>query len=50
MKAMFYEAVSFNQDLTGWDVSNISSEPESFDDNSALDENNLPIWGTTGSN
>lgn len=43
---MFYDASSFNQDISGWCVSNISSEPNSFSDGSPLTEANKPVWGT----
>jgi hypothetical protein len=46
MGNMFYEATAFNQDLTGWCVTNITSEPVSFANNSALTDANKPIWGT----
>jgi ribosomal protein L31 len=46
MDYMFSGASSFNQDLTGWCVTNITSEPRSFATNSALEEDNKPIWGT----
>jgi len=50
MTSMFYKATSFNQDLSGWDVSDISSKPPFFNIDSDLDEDDLPIGGTTGSN
>ena len=38
---------AFNQDLSGWCVSNITSEPSSFvTDDSALEQENMPVWGT----
>ena len=46
MHGMFYDASSFNQDISGWCVSNISSEPNSFSDGSPLTEANKPVWGT----
>jgi surface protein len=46
MVYMFSEATAFNQNLTGWCVSNITSEPEIFAQDSALTEDNKPIWGT----
>jgi hypothetical protein len=47
MAEMFNSASSFNQDLTGWCVSNIASEPGAFAGNtSALTNANKPIWGT----
>jgi hypothetical protein len=49
MSFMFLGATVFNQDLTGWNVVNISSEPTGFADNSALAQSNYPVWGTTGS-
>jgi len=45
MSEMFSNS-SFNQDLTGWCVSNITSEPENFATNSNLTDANKPIWGT----
>ena len=44
--------MNFNQDLTKWCVTNISSEPQNFSrlyflyDEAALIEANKPIWGT----
>ena len=46
MESMFFEATAFNQDLTGWCVTNITSEPSEFGFNSALTDANKPIWGT----
>jgi len=46
MQFMFYQASSFNQNLTGWCVTNITSEPRNFASQSALSEANKPIWGT----
>ena len=46
MWQMFSGATNFNQDLSGWCVSNISSEPENFSLNSALTNENKPVWGT----
>jgi hypothetical protein len=43
---MFQEATAFNQDLTGWCVKNIASEPSEFAINSSLTDENKPIWGT----
>jgi hypothetical protein len=43
---MFYDASSFNQNLTGWCVTYFLSEPVEFAENSALTEANKPIWGT----
>jgi hypothetical protein len=47
---MFLNATSFNQDLSGWCVSGVTSENETFSDNSALTEANKPVWGTCPSN
>jgi hypothetical protein len=47
---MFFNAIAFNQDLTSWCVTNISSEPDSFAANSALTEANKPVWGTCPNN
>ena len=46
MDRMFTSATLFNQDLSKWCVSNITSEPEYFSTQSALTDNNKPIWGT----
>lgn len=46
MWEMLYGASSFNRDLTSWCVSNIGSEPENFSEESALDEEHKPVWGT----
>ena len=43
--SMFEGATSFNQDLSGWCVSNITSEPTEFANNSALTNANKPKWG-----
>ena len=45
MSYIFNGAQNFNQDLTGWCVSNIGSEPTSFASNSALVDSNKPVWG-----
>jgi len=46
MHSMFWDASSFNQDLSNWCVSSIPSKPNNFDSNSALTSANLPQWGT----
>ena len=46
MIAMFGNAASFNQDLTGWCVTNITTEPGNFSTDSALTPANEPVWGT----
>jgi len=46
MEGMSAYARVFNKDLTGWCVFNITSEPELFAQDSALTEDNKPIWGT----
>ena len=51
MNGMFGGATNFNQDLTNWCVSNFQSEPDDdFATNSALTEDNKPVWGTCPSN
>ena len=45
MRTMFNNAKAFNQNLTGWCVPNIVSEPGSFSINSPLTNANKPIWG-----
>jgi hypothetical protein len=49
MDFMFDGATVFNQDLTGWNVVGVPTEPPDFATNSALLQANYPIWGTTGS-
>jgi surface protein len=44
--AMFQGAKIFNQNLSNWCIPNISSEPPDFATNSALIDENKPIWGT----
>jgi len=46
MDYMFFNASAFNQDLSTWCVTNISSESSEFSPNSPLSESNKPIWGT----
>jgi len=46
MKYMFYKAYAFNQNISGWCVSNITSEPTQFSYDSPLSESNKPVWGT----
>jgi len=41
---MFKDATAFNQDLSGWCVSNLS-EPDDFSIGSALTSANSPLWG-----
>ncbi len=46
MCAMFSGATFFNQNLTGWCVTNISTEPIYFATGSSLRNDNRPVWGT----
>jgi hypothetical protein len=46
MGFMFNAATLFNQDLTNWCVTNITSEPSGFSYTSALTTANKPVWGT----
>jgi len=47
MSMVFYQATNFNQDLRGWCVTNIDSEPNNFAYSSPLATNGMkPIWGT----
>ena len=46
MSLMFNAASAFNQDLTGWCVTNISSEPGGFGNSSDLTRANYTVWGT----
>ena len=46
MSSMFNKAVDFNQNLSGWCVSNISSSPYSFDNGATSWILPRPVWGT----
>ena len=46
MWQLFNGASNFNQDLSGWCVTNITTEPLNFNNSSAQAEANKPIWGT----
>ena len=46
MDYMFNGATAFNQNLSGWCVTIHPSEPINFGFNSALTEDNKPVWGT----
>src|SRR5690625_4362209 len=46
MQEMFYNAKSFNQNLSGWCVSNITSKPDNFDTGATSWELSRPQWGT----
>jgi plastocyanin len=46
MSYIFYVANAFNQNLSGWCVTNITSEPIPFSDLSPLSNTNKPLWGT----
>jgi hypothetical protein len=46
LMGMFAQATDFNQDLSGWCVTNFTSEPDGFSFNSSLTEANKPVWGT----
>ena len=46
MTSAFRNTNQFNQDLTEWCVNLIPSEPNFFDDGSALQVANQPVWGT----
>ena len=43
---MFHEASSFNGDISGWCVTNITLEPSDFRTDSALSDTNTTVWGT----
>jgi len=45
MGGMFEES-PFNQNISGWCVTNISEEPFNFSKNSPLTESNNPVWGS----
>ena len=44
MDYMFNGAASFNQNISGWCVPNISSDPTSFSSGSSLSNENKPVW------
>jgi len=46
MYEMFKAAIDFNQDLSGWCVSLISSEPSSFSSSASSWTEPQPVWGT----
>ena len=46
MSGMFHDAADFNQDLSGWCVARIGSEPEAFDDGATAWVLPRPVWGT----
>ena len=46
MSSMFFGTNQFNRDLTEWCVNLIPNEPSAFDDGSALQPVNQPVWGT----
>ena len=46
MQAMFALATVFDQDLSGWCVSHIDSEPQGFALASGLQPQHYPVWGT----
>jgi len=45
MENMFYGSI-FNQDISKWCVTKITSEPLDFSIYAPLTEANKPIWGT----
>ena len=46
MYSLFNAASDFNQDLSGWCVSNIETQPASFDTNTGSWTEPRPFWGT----
>jgi hypothetical protein len=46
MRYMFHFATAFNQNLSGWCVSNITSAPVVFDDLASSWVLSRPVWGT----
>lgn len=45
-KMWFDHCTNFNQELSSWCVTNITSEPSEFSVNSLLTAENKPVWGT----
>ena len=46
MSYMFYAADAFNQNLSGWCVSLITSTPTDFDTSATSWVLDRPVWGT----
>ena len=46
MGYMFYNAVLFNQDLSGWCVTNIDPEPANIATGATSWALDHPVWGT----
>ena len=46
MEAMFQSATGFNQDLSGWCVDRIPSEPVDFRSGAIRWDRDPPVWGT----
>jgi len=46
MSRMFWDAVSFDQDLSSWCVVNIPERPDGFDDGATSWALPRPVWGT----
>jgi hypothetical protein len=46
MDRMFERASVFNQDISYWCVTNITSEPTDFATDTLLNEDHYPVWGT----
>ena len=47
MTYMFYAASAFDQDLSNWCVEDFEAEPLFFATNSAMDEADIPNWGSS---
>jgi hypothetical protein len=46
MTGMFRTAGAFNQDLSGWCVTQISAPPSAFDEDASRWVEPRPVWGT----
>ena len=46
LNSFIRDAAAFSQDLSGWCVTNFTSEPLSFSDGSAITPAQMPVWGT----
>ena len=46
MTSMFLDSTTFDQDLSGWCVQHIASEPPNFAINTALQPQHYPVWGS----
>ena len=46
LNSFIRDTAAFSQDLSGWCVTNFTSEPLSFSDGSTITSAQMPVWGT----